>query len=39
MGNAPDAVKARADYVTRSNEEDGWAQAVAHYILPRAKGG
>jgi hydroxymethylpyrimidine pyrophosphatase-like HAD family hydrolase len=28
MGQAPDAVKARAQHVTRSNAEDGFAAAV-----------
>lgn len=36
MGNAPDAVKARAAMVTRSNEEEGFAHAVEHLVLPRA---
>jgi hydroxymethylpyrimidine pyrophosphatase-like HAD family hydrolase len=31
-------MKARADYVTASNEADGWAQAVNTYVLPAAKG-
>jgi Cof subfamily protein (haloacid dehalogenase superfamily) len=38
MGNAPEWMKARADYVTASNEADGWAQAVNTYVLPAAKG-
>lgn len=36
MGNAPAAVKARARDVTRSNEEDGFAYAVEHLVLPLA---
>jgi len=32
MGNAPDAVKARAQRVTRSNAEDGFAAAVAELV-------
>ena len=32
MGNAPDTVKATADFVTSSNEEDGFAGAVAEII-------
>ena len=35
MGNATDAVKARADAVTVSNAEDGFADAVARLVLPR----
>jgi Cof subfamily protein (haloacid dehalogenase superfamily) len=34
MGNAPDFMRARADYVTGTNEESGWAQAVDRYIIP-----
>lgn len=33
MGNAPDAVKARADAVTASNDDDGVAQAIDTLIL------
>jgi Cof subfamily protein (haloacid dehalogenase superfamily) len=33
MGNAPDGVKAIADYVTASNAEDGLAQALDHFVL------
>jgi Cof subfamily protein (haloacid dehalogenase superfamily) len=33
MGNAQDSVKACADYVTHSNEEDGVAIVVEKYIL------
>jgi hypothetical protein len=32
MGNAPEAVRSAADFVTASNEEDGFAAAVS-YIL------
>ena len=32
MGNATDAVKAKADYVTTSNTEDGVAFAIEHFI-------
>ena len=32
MGNAPQAVKQRADYVTASNDEGGIAQAVYHLL-------
>ncbi len=39
MGNAPADMQARADYVTASNQDSGWAQAVRDYILPHnAKG-
>jgi Cof subfamily protein (haloacid dehalogenase superfamily) len=37
MGNAPDAVKALANVVTTSNEEDGVARAIEEFILPRAR--
>ncbi|SKA30382.1 hypothetical protein SAMN02745126_04957 [Enhydrobacter aerosaccus] len=33
MGNASDEVKAKARYVTASNEEDGLAQAIERYLL------
>jgi Cof subfamily protein (haloacid dehalogenase superfamily) len=33
MGNAPPAMQARADYVTASNQDSGWAQAVERFIL------
>ena len=33
MGNATDAVKARADYVTPTNTKDGVAAAIEHFIL------
>ena len=33
MGNATDAVKARADYVTTTNTKDGGAAAIEHFIL------
>lgn len=32
MGNAADAIKQRATHVTASNEEDGFAKAVAHIL-------
>ncbi len=38
MGQAPAAMRARADYVTASNQEDGWARAVERYVLPLARG-
>lgn len=33
MGNATDAVKARADYVTTTNTKDGVAAVIEHFIL------
>jgi Cof subfamily protein (haloacid dehalogenase superfamily) len=36
MGQSPDAVKKRADAVTRSNTEEGFANAVDRLILPPA---
>jgi hydroxymethylpyrimidine pyrophosphatase-like HAD family hydrolase len=36
MGNADHEVKARAQFVTASNEEDGFASAVKQWVLPRA---
>jgi len=33
MGNASDAVKAKATATTKSNEEDGFAHAVEELIL------
>lgn len=38
MGNASSDVKARAHFVTASNDEDGFAAAVERYILPRVPG-
>ena len=35
MGQAPDAVRAAADDVTTSNGDEGFAHAVAQFILPR----
>lgn len=32
MGNAPDDVKKYADYVTKSNNEDGVAYAIENFI-------
>jgi len=37
MGNALDDVKAQATYVTRSNEEDGSAYAMDHFVLASAE--
>jgi hydroxymethylpyrimidine pyrophosphatase-like HAD family hydrolase len=39
MGNASEEVKRRATHVTASNAEDGFAQAVARYILDSASRG
>jgi hydroxymethylpyrimidine pyrophosphatase-like HAD family hydrolase len=36
MGNASEAVQQQATYVTASNEEEGFANAVERFILPRA---
>lgn len=33
MGNAPDDIKEKADWVTASNLEDGVAMAIEHFIL------
>ncbi|WP_299696514.1 HAD family hydrolase [Hydrocarboniphaga sp.] len=38
MGQATDAVKARAAFVTDSNVDDGVASAIQRYILPRVHG-
>ena len=37
MGNALDDVKAQAKYVTKSNEEDGFAYAMDHFVLGLAQ--
>lgn len=37
MGNALDDVKAQAKFVTRSNEEDGFAYAMDHFVLGLAE--
>ena len=37
MGQAPDSVKACADYITASNEEDGVAAAVEKMILAEVR--
>jgi Cof subfamily protein (haloacid dehalogenase superfamily) len=36
MGNASEEVRQQATYVTASNEDEGFAQAVEKFILPRA---
>ena len=35
MGNAVDAIKAQADYVTDTNDEDGVGRAVEKLVLNR----
>lgn len=35
MGNASDAVKAQANFVTSNNDEDGVARAIENFVLPR----
>ncbi len=37
MGNALDDVKAQAKFVTKSNEEDGFAYAMDHFVLGLAQ--
>ena len=37
MANAPDAVRRHAHQIVRSNEEDGWAEAVDRLILQPAE--
>ena len=39
MANAGDVVKAKADLVTGSNDEEGFAQAVERFVLPRLSAG
>jgi hydroxymethylpyrimidine pyrophosphatase-like HAD family hydrolase len=34
MGNASDEVKAQANEVTDTNQEDGFAKAVRKFVLP-----
>lgn len=36
MGNALPDIQAKADFVTTSNKDDGFAHAVEEFILPRA---
>ncbi len=36
MGNAFDEVKAQATFVTRTNNQDGFAYAMDHFVLDRA---
>ena len=35
MGDAPDSLKAIADYVAPSVDEDGLAVAIEEFVLPR----
>jgi len=37
MANASDEVKQQADFMTNSNQEEGFANAIEEFILPRAK--
>ncbi|MDB5678401.1 Cof-type HAD-IIB family hydrolase [Sphingomonas bacterium] len=37
MGQAPDAVKAKADWVSSTNQEDGVAHAIDAFILPKVQ--
>ena len=37
MGNAPDAVKAKADRVSLGNDQDGVAHAIDHFILEQGQ--
>jgi Cof subfamily protein (haloacid dehalogenase superfamily) len=39
MGNATDAIKAKAHVTTESNQDDGFAKAVERFILPMAAAG
>jgi hypothetical protein len=36
MGNADPEAKEAAEEISRSNEEDGFAYAVEHFVLPAA---
>ena len=38
MGNAPEDVQDAAMFVTGTNEQDGWADAIEQLVLPRAPG-
>jgi hydroxymethylpyrimidine pyrophosphatase-like HAD family hydrolase len=33
MGNAPEEIKSKADYVTLSNDEDGVAHVLEEFVL------
>ena len=39
MGDAPDELKELADYIAPTAEEDGLAQAIEEFILPRLQAG
>jgi hydroxymethylpyrimidine pyrophosphatase-like HAD family hydrolase len=36
MGNASPEVQKQANFVTTSNEDEGFANAVERFVLPRA---
>jgi hydroxymethylpyrimidine pyrophosphatase-like HAD family hydrolase len=36
MGNAGEEVRREATHVTTSNEEEGFAEAIERFVLPRA---
>jgi len=36
MGNAVDAVKQKADFITLKNDEDGFAYAIEKFVLQGA---
>jgi hydroxymethylpyrimidine pyrophosphatase-like HAD family hydrolase len=36
MGNAGEEVRREATHVTASNEEEGFAEAIERFVLPRA---
>ena len=38
MGNAPEFMRLQADFVTKSNEDEGWAHAVDAFILRHSEG-
>lgn len=38
MGQAPEDVKRYAACVTKTNAEDGWAEAIKEFIMPRVMG-
>jgi hydroxymethylpyrimidine pyrophosphatase-like HAD family hydrolase len=37
MGNATDAVKAKATHVTKANDDNGFAYAIEHFVLNGAR--
>jgi hydroxymethylpyrimidine pyrophosphatase-like HAD family hydrolase len=36
MGSASDDVRGHATYVTAANDDEGFAEAIERYVLPRA---